>query len=114
MPGYLAALQHRAKWRALAQLRTGSHWLAEETGRWQQQPRAERLCFCCAAAGEQHVEDVEHAVLVCPRAAHLRARYPSLFTPAHTHSVHSFLSLPEPHLLASYCRALYCLHTTLT
>lgn len=114
MPGYLAALQHRAKWRALAQLRTGSHWLAEETGRWQQQPRAERLCSCCAAAGEQHVDDVEHAVLVCPRAAHLRGRYPSLFTPAHTHSVHSFLSLPEPHLLASYCRALYCLHTTLT
>lgn len=114
MPGYLAALQHRAKWRALAQLRTGSHWLAEETGRWQQQPRAERLCSCCAAAGEQHVEDVEHAVLVCRRAAHLRGRYPSLFTPAHTHSVHSFLSLPEPHLLASYCRALYCLHTTLT
>ncbi|KAL4858979.1 LINE-1 retrotransposable element ORF2 protein [Chlorella vulgaris] len=73
MPGYLAALQHRAKWRALAQLRTGSHWLAEETGRWQQQPRAERLCSCCAAAGEQHVEDVEHAVLAQLLAAALAA-----------------------------------------
>jgi hypothetical protein len=114
MPGYLSTLQHRAKWRALAQLRTGSHWLAEETGRWQQQPRAARLCSCCAAAGEQQVEDVEHAVLVCPRAAQLRGQYPSLFTQAHTHSVHAFLSLPEPHLLASFCRALYSLHTTLT
>ncbi|KAL4859077.1 Retrovirus-related Pol polyprotein from type-2 retrotransposable element R2DM [Chlorella vulgaris] len=97
MPGYLAALQHRAKWRVPAQLRTGSHWLAEETGQWQQ-PRAERSCSCCAAAGEQHVEDVKHAVLMCPRAEQLRDRYPSLFTQAHTHSVHSFVSRPEPHL----------------
>ena len=33
LPGYLLKVQQRARRRALAQLRTGSHWLAEETGR---------------------------------------------------------------------------------
>ncbi len=42
LPAYLQSLEHRGKWREVAQLRTGSHWLAEETGRWQQQPREER------------------------------------------------------------------------
>ena len=84
MPAYLSTLEHRGRWRALAQLRTGSHWLAEETGRWQRQPRDERLCQHCAAAGERHVEDVEHVLLRCQRAAQLREEYPQLFTPAHT------------------------------
>ena len=31
---YLGAVRQRARRAALAQLRTGSHWPAEETGRW--------------------------------------------------------------------------------
>jgi len=110
LPGYLLRLQHRGHWRALAQLRTGSHWLAEETGRWQRQQRAERLCVHCAAAGERHVEDVSHAVFHCPRASHLRAQYPDLFTPAHTTSIYDFFTLSDSIQLASFARALYRLH----
>lgn len=110
LPGYLSTLQHRGRWRALAQLRTGSHWLAEETGRWQQQQRVERLCSHCVAAGERHVEDVEHALFQCPRAAQLRAQYPLLFTPAHTQSVYAFFTLPDSIQLSSFCTALHRLY----
>lgn len=34
-----ARLRLRQRWEALAQLRTGSHWLAEETGRWLRPPQ---------------------------------------------------------------------------
>jgi hypothetical protein len=34
--------------RALAQLRTGSHWGAEETGRWARVPREQRCCPHCS------------------------------------------------------------------
>jgi hypothetical protein len=107
LPGYLRTLEHRGRWRALAQLRTGSHWLAEETGRWQRQQRAERLCPHCAAAGEEHVQDVAHAIFHCPRTTDLRARYPQLFSPAHTASIYSFFTYSDPFQLSSFCRALY-------
>jgi hypothetical protein len=110
LPGYLRRLQHRGRWRALAQLRTGSHWLAEETGRWQRQERGDRLCQHCTAAGERHLEDVEHAVLRCPRAAHLRTLYPHLFIPAHTTSLYDLFTFSDPFQLSSFCRALYILH----
>ena len=112
LPGYLSALGHRGRWRALAQLRTGSHWLAEETGRWQRLQREERLCSHCVAAGERRVEDVEHAMFHCPRAAHLRAQYPSLFIPLHTQSLYACCTLPDSIQLASFCRALYSLHSS--
>jgi hypothetical protein len=48
---YLAVLPQRARRRALAQLRTGAHWLAEETGRWQRQERQQRMCMHCSALG---------------------------------------------------------------
>lgn len=63
---------------------------------------------------KNHVEDKEHAAMVCRRAVHLPGEYSSLFTHAHTHSMHTFLSLPKPQMLASFCRSLYGVHTTLT
>ncbi len=106
MPRYLRTLEHRGRWRELAQLRTGSHWLAEETGRWQQQQRAQRVCPHCAAAGEEHVQDAAHAIFHCPHNADLRAHYPQLFTPAHTASLYSFFTFPDPVQLSSFCRSL--------
>jgi hypothetical protein len=41
---YLGAVWQHSCRVALAQLRTGSHWLAEETGRWERVPRAQRTC----------------------------------------------------------------------
>ena len=76
---YLALLPQRARRRALAQLRTGAHWLAEETGRWQRQERQQRICVHCAALGQQHIETVQHYIFACPRTAALREQYPQLF-----------------------------------
>ena len=41
---YLDAVRRRQDREALAQLRTGSHWGAEETGRWTRRPREQRVC----------------------------------------------------------------------
>jgi hypothetical protein len=41
---YLGAVLQRSRHVALAPLRTGSHWLAEEMGRWEWVPRAQRTC----------------------------------------------------------------------
>ena len=44
---YLLAVRERCRRRALAQLRTSSHWGAEETGRWHGVPRPDRVCPHC-------------------------------------------------------------------
>ena len=76
---YLGAVVQRPRRAALAQRRTGSHWLAEETGRWEQRPRALRTCPHC----QQGVEDVPHSLSVCPLYGQVRVRFPFLFsTPA--------------------------------
>ena len=47
---YLSVVRERRRREALAQLRTGSHWGAEETGRWARPrvPREQRMCPHCA------------------------------------------------------------------
>ena len=69
--------RHRVR---LAQWRTGSHWMAEETGRWQRLDRTQRPCPHCQAP----LEDVRHAVCDCPLYAGLREEYAELFhSPGH-------------------------------
>ncbi len=58
---YLGAVRQRSRRVALAQLRTGSHWLAEETGMWEQMHRAQRTC----PHSQGGLEDVQHALFVC-------------------------------------------------
>ena len=55
---YLGAVRQRALRAALAQLRTSSHWLAEETGRWELRLRTWVYC-------QQGVQDVLHVLFVC-------------------------------------------------
>ena len=73
----------RLRWEALAQLRTGSHWQAEQTGRWllPPQPRHARISPHC----RQGVEDAAHMVYDCP-CMHLSA----------SAGIAGFLSIP-PH-----------------
>jgi hypothetical protein len=79
---YLQVLNSRFHMTSLAQLRTGSHWLALETGRWkcgtegQRIPRQQRTCPHCAG-GE--VEDERHMIFVCPNYADLRIEHQDLF-----------------------------------
>jgi hypothetical protein len=83
-------VRERRRREALAQLRTGSHWGAEETGRWARPrvPREQRMCPHCAGGGE----DVSHIVLKCPLYTPLREQYADLF--AQEHTLQSFLEQP--------------------
>ena len=87
---YLSVVRERRRREALAQLRTGSHWGAEETGRWARPrvPREQRMCPHCAGG----VEDVSHIVLDCPLYTPLREQYADLF--AQEHTLQSFLEQP--------------------
>ena len=64
----------------MAQLRTGSSWLAVETARRQGDegvvPREERLCQRCSSAA---IDDAEHMVFDCSALEDHRWNHPSLF-----------------------------------
>ena len=81
----------------LAQLRTGSHWLGEETGRWARVPREQRLCPHCQGG----VEGVHHVLFECPLYASARDRFPDLFSPGAQPEVASFLQ-QRPGLLSAF------------
>ena len=103
-PKYLDEVRQRQHRGALAQIRTGSHWGAEETGRWARQPRELRLCLRCDMGA---IEDAPHMCLHCPFYDPVRACYPDLFADAHdTARLSSFLSLPPRRVadFASACR----------
>ena len=60
---YLLEVRRRPERQALAQLRTGSHWLLEERGRMNPHiPREQRVCPHC----NRGIEDAAHAVFSCP------------------------------------------------
>ena len=94
----------------MTQLRCGSHWLAEETGRWLRLQRSDRLCPHCLAEGAYHVEDVAHAILHCPRAAALRGQFAELFTGRSASSLAALFAVTDSHQLAAFSRALRSLH----
>jgi hypothetical protein len=77
---YLDVVRERGRREALAQLRTGSHWGAEETGRWTGVAREQRVCPHCRSG----VEDVAHMLFDCPLYAPQREQYPELFSQDHT------------------------------
>jgi hypothetical protein len=88
--------------RGLAQLRTGSHWGAEETGRWEGIAPEQRLCSHCGGG----VETVHHMIFDCPLYAPLRTRFSDLFCPLpEACTLHAFFQQPAPRL-ASFATAL--------
>ena len=102
---YLDLVRERPRREALAQPRTGSHWLAEETGRWQRPytPREQRICPHCSGG----VEDVAHMLFGCPLYAPLRQQFGALF--AEEHTVQSFLAQPAGPVarFAAACRRVH-------
>ena len=72
---FLCDVPERRRRVRLAQWRTGSRWMAEETGRWQRLDRTQRPCPHCQAP----LEDVRHAVYDCPLHAGLWEEYAELF-----------------------------------
>jgi hypothetical protein len=66
MASYLKEVTSRAQLRRLAQLRTGSHQLRVETGRWER-PRVARERRICQRCLSGEVDDEHHMVFDCPR-----------------------------------------------
>ena len=89
-----AYLQAVGGWRqrqAVAQLRTGSSWLAVETGRLQgdvEVPRADRVCQRCSSAA---IDDADHMVFDCSALESHRWNHPSLFTTRGSRSMSDFM-----------------------
>ena len=101
---YLTAVADRARRARLAQLRTGSHWLRVETGRWQRLELEQRVCPHCDAAA---VDDDSHMVFDCPKYAGLRLQFAALFASG-DRNLGSFLS-QDPVVVASYVHQCHCL-----
>jgi hypothetical protein len=76
---YLKEVTSRVQLRHLAQLRTGSHQLRVETGRWERPrlPRQERTCLRCDSGA---VDDEHHLVFDCPALQELREQHAGLFS----------------------------------
>ena len=91
-----AYLQAVGGWRQrkhLAQLRTGSHWLAVETGRYgnARVEQAQRLCQRCDA---NSVDDVEHMIFDCVAMDVERQKHRSLFARGRVALVDFFIQDP--------------------
>lgn len=83
MPAYVSEVRERQRRVALAELRTGVHWGAEELARLQgrdRPPPDQRFCVHCASAGQPgQVENTLHIVYRCSLYTDLRAIHPRLF-----------------------------------
>jgi hypothetical protein len=91
---YLGAVRQHSRRVALAQLHTESHWLAEEAGRWERVPREQRTC----PHRQGGLEDVQHALFVCPLYSPVRACFPDLVFET---TAHAFLE-QDPVLIAAF------------
>jgi hypothetical protein len=99
---YLTVVRERSRRAPLAQLRTGSHWGAEETGRWDKTPPEQRLCSHCGGG----VETVQHMIFDCPLYASLRTRFSDLFCLLpEPRTLHAFFQQP-PARLATFAASL--------
>ncbi|KAI3436385.1 hypothetical protein D9Q98_002439 [Chlorella vulgaris] len=99
---YLTVVRERSRRAPLAQLLTGSHWGAEETGRWDKTPPEQRLCSHCGGG----VETVHHIIFDCPLYASLRTRFSDLFCLLpEPRTLHAFFQQP-PARLATFAASL--------
>ena len=69
---YLSVLTSSKKKVNIAKIRTSSHELHSETGRWTvpKTPRMERICHLCE---NMNIEDENHFLVKCPAYNHIRS-----------------------------------------
>lgn len=110
MAAYLQAVGGWRQRKRLAQLRTGSHWLAVESGRREGAalPRHQRVCQRCNS-GE--VDDEAHMVFRCAALSVQRREHASLFTPW-PENLRTFMGR-DPKALAAFAYACFKTHKEL-
>ena len=107
---YVPAVPSRVWRQALAQLRTGSHWGAEESGRHSGVARHQRTCQQCAQlGGPGGLEDTAHIVFACPLYAPIRYRYPELVFEG---TLQDFFQQPPLPLARFACDCYYTFQST--
>jgi hypothetical protein len=74
---YLSVLPSVKKKICIAKIRTNSHELHSETGRWSipKTPWDERVCHLCDT---KKVEDEKHFLLDCPTYTHIRSHFQNI------------------------------------
>ena len=105
---YLVCIRQRSRRQALAQLRTGSHWLAEETGRWHRVAQQQRSCTYCDTGT---VESTKHVIFECSHYASVRSDFTQLFTGLPSQNLISFFGQQDQRAVAAFCKACHGLHT---
>lgn len=74
---YLSTLRSSKKKINIVKIRTNSHELHSENGRWTtpKTPWAERICHLCSSMS---IEDENHFLLECPAYTHIRSQFHNL------------------------------------
>jgi hypothetical protein len=74
---YLSVLASVKKKISIAKIRTNSHEIHSETGRWSipKTPWDERVCHLCDT---KKVEDEKHFLLDCPAYTHIRSHFQNI------------------------------------
>ena len=117
---YISQSHNKHLRRILAQFRTGSHWLAIETGRHSNIPRLERSCPACSQKcvnpglpadqfdsfdsdeeSTDPVEDEHHVIFDCPSYTYARQLFPDIFG-SNIVTVSQFLNQPDCNRLARF------------
>ena len=85
---YLSVLSINKKKMNIAKIRTNSHELRSETGRWSipKTPWNDRIC---QISNSKQVEDENHFLLDCPTLTHIRSQLPNI---CHTSNLLDLLS----------------------
>ena len=87
--------------KSLARLRTGSHMLGLETGRWRNLPRDQRTCMRC---GSGAIDDVQHMVFDCEALVEQRIQHASIFAAAPA-GLEEFFGQEQQRGLGAFARA---------
>ena len=97
----------------LIRFRCTSFPLAIQVGRCSKNrtPRSQRFCEACASIHDKTVEDDKHFLLECPSYAHIRRRFPMIFTPSS--SPLSIINYKDQHMLGNAMHAMIMHRKTL-
>ena len=81
---------------AATRLRTGSHFLKVESGRWSRLDLKDRVCSC----DSNSIQDESHVLFYCTLTADIRDSYPELRS---YQSLNSLFQHDNVHAVAMYC-----------